>query len=679
MALDFIYEADSQFLTDNFLSAEDWEDDLCQYNGFQNGLSEADELIKDLPNLESAMESNDIQLDSNQLSNTCFTDDLVDPWMKLNNDDPTSNISSIVGGGVHIKSEPLSPPPSSSSSDASGDSMPPSQIQFFTDPSTSHLKLESPPLTPPRDSNDVPSPLSPSVVPFNPQIVAIHSGPQTKTKTHRTSRPPIAPKIEPRSQSTSIAVKQLAVGQPLLLTQAEVDRLKAQGLITETKPYQQQSVQQCQPSAITSMPSAISPAIPVSSPVPSPVTLTPEEPPPNVDVKQWKRQQRMIKNRESACLSRKKKKEYLQGLEDHIRDLNSENEKLRHENSLLRRKLETLQNENTSLRKVQSLLPSSNKTTACLLTVLLFVGLNFAPISIISSADEDPYAAQHGGRALLGYSEDTAEAHIRHATELSVHDNSEGLGANSLIPSSEATNQTSTLEQARELMIRGFADYMLSKGPPSCPKLNSTETHRLADVLLGWAQQHHNEQRKQTEENQQKDDQKQIRERRKKRAAKKRRFNNPLRKEAEPQATLHVQSDEKSLQLYDSLFQKNYANLLDALHRRDDTFYVVSFRKDHLLLPATAHNNTQRPRMSLVMPAVITNETSLNAPPDHFSMMQIDCEVMNTKVVHVKDGPYQTIKNETIPPHIPLQHRTRPVFVNTDEENQRHPKNVTIT
>ena len=28
------------------------EDDLCQYGGFQNGLSEADELIKDLPNLE---------------------------------------------------------------------------------------------------------------------------------------------------------------------------------------------------------------------------------------------------------------------------------------------------------------------------------------------------------------------------------------------------------------------------------------------------------------------------------------------------------------------------------------------------------------------------------------------------------------------------------------------------
>lgn len=48
--------------------------------------------------------------------------------------------------------------------------------------------------------------------------------------------------------------------------------------------------------------------------------------------------------------------------------------------------------------------------------------------------------------------------------------------------------------------------------------------------------------------------------------------------------------------------------LLQALHRRDDTFYVLGFGKgEHLLLPAVSHNVTRPPKMALILPAKTSN------------------------------------------------------------------------
>uniref|UniRef100_A0A2K5Q4J2 Activating transcription factor 6 beta n=1 Tax=Cebus imitator TaxID=2715852 RepID=A0A2K5Q4J2_CEBIM len=353
--------------------------------------------------------------------------------------------------------------------------------------------------------------------------------------------------------------------------------------------------------------------------------------PPEVDAKLLKRQQRMIKNRESACQSRRKKKEYLQGLEARLQAVLADNQQLRRENAALRRRLEALLAENSELK-----LGSGNRKVVCIMVFLLFIAFNFGPVSISEppSAPVSPRMSKgeprpqrhllefsepvHGVEPLQGSSHGPEEPQPSPADQPSF---SVGVGVTQTFPGG-----------AKELLLRDLDQLFLSS---DCRHFNRTESLRLADELSGWVQRHQRGRRK-------------IPQRTQERQKSQPRKSPPVKAVPIQPPGLPERDSVGQLQLYRHPDRSQPA-FLDAIDRREDTFYVVSFRRDHLLLPAISHNKTSRPKMSLVMPAMAPNETlsGRGAPGDYEEMMQIECEVMDTRVIH--------IKTSTVPPSLRKQ------------------------
>ncbi|XP_046905434.1 cyclic AMP-dependent transcription factor ATF-6 alpha [Hypomesus transpacificus] len=125
-------------------------------------------------------------------------------------------------------------------------------------------------------------------------------------------------------------------------------------------------------------------------------------------------------------------------------------------------------------------------------------------------------------------------------------------------------------------------------------------------------------------------------------------------------------SEEKSqgseLQVYYAPHH-TYSDLFDEINRRGDTFYVVSFRRDHLLLPATSHNKGRRPKMSMVLPAMNIND-SIIKDKEFEVMMQIDCEVTDTRILHIKSSSIPAFlrvnRTDTLYPPSPADSQATP-------------------
>ncbi|CAK6955382.1 cyclic AMP-dependent transcription factor ATF-6 alpha [Scomber scombrus] len=376
---------------------------------------------------------------------------------------------------------------------------------------------------------------------------------------------------------------------------------------------------------------------PVPVTAPSLVSVTLRSPSSDDESKFSQRQQRMIKNRESASLSRKKKKEYLLSLEARLKMALSENEVLKSENGNLKRQLEGLLCEHTVLKTT-----APKRRAVCLMVVLVFLVLNVGPMSLFQGGPGSKLQIvpmQHSNRHLLGFSPEAE-------TEVEMGPEPLGSGPSQMADSSED----------KALMVVKDPIF-LRPAPPCQPSVNRTKCIELAHELRGWVHRHEVQQ------------------------TKSRRMSNnnhkPTRtilktgnKEAESAQIVTVQytetTEEKNpgneLQVYYAPHH-TYSDFFDELNRRGDTFYVVSFRRDHLLLPATDHNKGSRPKMSLVLPAMNIND-SIIRDKEFEVMMQIDCEVTDTRILH--------IRSSTIPPLLRVN-RTETFYQHSPTDNQAAP------
>lgn len=649
-------EPDSRFCADNLLTSADW--DACLYQ------------CEDMEEEFTGELKYDTSLDSD-LVLTLDPDDLTSPWKNLEldltgdlsilKDEATVTQPLPVDMFFQVKTEPPSPA-SSLTSDSS--------IPAVCEPQVT-VKSENPP-TPPYMYGDV------LVPPLAGVEVTVASAPQPvvplSTHTHTTVLSPAAT----LKASSIVSSKPLLQPKPVCVTALPVapSATAAKALILQSVPVTVPALEQsstpvvlspsvCLASAPAivkmeplspSMPHCSSPSAPQSKPI-VPATAAAALPGNcggDIDMKVLKRQQRMIKNRESACQSRKKKKEYLQNLEAQLRDAQQENERLRRENHTLRLRL-------AGKEATES---GSNKRAVCVMILFLFITFTFGPVSLKErplEAGLQEAAVPLTGRHLLEFEGSQVRRNRRMEKKTKPEDGGEEeewrrtKAEKEEVLSYQFRNQSGVFSDVKDLLLQDIDRYFSSS---DCRQFNRSESLRLADELRGWVHRH--------QINRKSDGKPKAVKKTKiaqKAQHKKMNFSRYL-----PIQTHH--SIESQLQVLPGP-EISYSDFLDAIDRREDTFYVVSFRRDHLLLPAISHNKTTRPKMSLVMPAMAINDSVYNASQSGYEMMmQVDCEVMDTRIIPIKSSVVPPSLRD--PPPVPPTHHHHSNHTSLRSRNQ-HP------
>lgn len=323
----------------------------------------------------------------------------------------------------------------------------------------------------------------------------------------------------------------------------------------------------------------------------------------NLDKAQIK-QARIIRNRESALQSRRRKKEYLQNLEVEVGDLRKEVKKLKEENHYLKGKLLVYSSFTCRCATSISSKISSTKNASLMFALLLMIGFNifnFIPsITLKNNAviKDVRKPSSITSRHLL---------FVENNSTINDSGSSENV-ENEFIPL--YFNQTDRIRKAN---IENVLNWIPQ------PELFNVTNNNFNDKI-NYDSFEDPLQNKLT----------QMYEKSRVNQAKK-----PLKKKREKRK----RDDEN---LYNPDFFKFY-EFFDEIKRKEDVFYVLSFRSDHLLLPAI-ENFSQMIKMNLIMPQ--SPNKTLSPASDKIMMMQIETIVLNTSIIEVaeKSIPSELVK-----------------------------------